>query len=146
MKDGYQVFYAKILIFRYIKKNCKTRVTSYELQVQISEIKFTNYEFKSPNYEFKSTSQNTKSTSCKIKCTSWEIKSTSQEIKSTSSSNETTSYAVNIRVKRENSESKILNFTSYFKLYCHCLASVELKPHTKVFEIFFPECGFEKCM
>ena len=41
---------------------------------------------------------------------------------------------MNIRVKRENSEFKILNFTSYKKLYFHCLTSVELKLHTKVLQ------------
>ena len=41
------------------------------------------------------------------------------------------------RVKSENSELKILNFTSYKKLSFHCLASVELKPHTKVLKSLF---------
>ena len=44
---------------------------------------------------------------------------------------------VNIRFKRENSQFKILNFTSYKKLYFHCLTSVELNPHTKGLKIFF---------
>ena len=40
----------------------------------------------------------------------------------------------NIRVERENSELKILNFTSYEKF--HCLANVSL-PHTKVLKNLF---------
>ena len=42
-----------------------------------------------------------------------------------------------MRVKRENSELKTLNFTSYKKLYFHCLVSVELKPHKKVLKKLF---------
>ena len=41
------------------------------------------------------------------------------------------------RVKRENSEFKILNFTSHKKFYFHCLAKLELKPHTKVLKNLF---------
>ena len=39
-----------------------------------------------------------------------------------------------IRVERENSEFKILNFTSYKKLHFHCSASIELNPHKKVLD------------
>ena len=106
------------------------RVTSLNLQV-------TSYEFKYTSYEYKFTSSNSKSAS-------WEIKSTSQEIKSTSWSNKTTSQIVNIRVKRENSEFKILNFTSYKKFYFHCLANVELKPHTKVLKNLFHNMALKK--
>ena len=42
-----------------------------------------------------------------------------------------------MRVKTENSEFKILNFTSYKKFYFHWLVSVELKPHTKVLKNLF---------
>ena len=44
---------------------------------------------------------------------------------------------VNIRVNRENSEFKILNFTSYKRFYFYCLANAELKSHTKVLENLF---------
>ena len=37
-----------------------------------------------------------------------------------------------MRVKRKNSEFKILNFKSYKKFYFHCSANDELKPHAKV--------------
>ena len=67
------------------------------------ESRVTSHEFESTSYEFKSTNQNTKSTSCKIKSASWETKGTSQ--------------IVNIRVKRENSEFKMLNFMSYKKSF-----------------------------
>ena len=36
-----------------------------------------------------------------------------------------------------NSEFKILNFTSHKKIYFHCLANVELKPHTKFLKNLF---------
>ena len=48
-----------------------------------------------------------------------------------------------MRVERENSEFKILNFTSYKKLYFHYLASVELKPHTKVLKNLFHNMAFK---
>ena len=44
---------------------------------------------------------------------------------------------INIRVKRENSKFKILNFTSYKNFYFHCLANAELKPHAKVLRNLF---------
>ena len=68
---------------------------------------------------------------------SCEIKSTGSEIKNTSLSNKTTSWIVNIQVKRENSEFKILNFMNYKKFYFHCLANAELEPHTKVLKNLF---------
>ena len=71
-------------------------------------------------HEFKFTSLKTKSKSCKIKSTSWEIKSKSW-------SNKTTSWIVNIRVKREWCEFKILDL-SYNKFFFHCLANAALKP------------------
>ena len=37
-----------------------------------------------------------------------------------------------MQVKKENSEFKIINFTSYKKFYFHCLANAELKSHTKI--------------
>ena len=124
------------------KWKCKTQVTSSNLRVTSSnssykfkstsyEFKSTSYEFKFMIYEFKFTSQDTKSTSCKIKSKSWETEIRRQEIKSTSESNETTSQMLNIRVKGENSELKMLNSTSHKKLYFHCLMIVELRPHTK---------------
>ena len=42
-----------------------------------------------------------------------------------------------MRVKRENSEFKILDFMSHNKFYVHCLAKLELKPHTKVLKNLF---------
>ena len=50
---------------------------------------------------------------------------------------------MNIRI--ENSEFKILNFTSCKKFYSHCLANVELKP-PQGFEKPFPQHGFEKSL
>ena len=50
---------------------------------------------------------------------------------------------VNIRVKKENSEFEKLNLTSYKKLYFHCLASVELKPHTKVLKNLVHNIAFK---
>ena len=44
---------------------------------------------------------------------------------------------VNIRVKRENSEFKTWNLTSYKKLYFHCLASAKLKSQAKVLKNLF---------
>ena len=103
----------------------KTLVTSYEF-------KFTSYELKFMSCKFKSTSCEFKPTSWKHKITSYMIKSTSQEIKSMSWSNKTNTYIANVRVKRENSEFKILNFTSYKKFYFYCLANAQRKPHTNV--------------
>ena len=107
------------------------------------QFKSTSYEFKSTSNKLKSTSQKTKSTSCKIKSTSWEIKSTSQEIKSPSLSSKTTRCILNIRVKKENSEFKILNFKSCKKFYFYCLPNAELKPHTKVLKKTFPQHDFD---
>ena len=51
---------------------------------------------------------------------------------------------VNIRVKRENSEFKILNFKSYKKFYFHCLANAELTPHTNVLKNLFHNMTLKK--
>ena len=60
------------------------------------------------------------------------------------------SYIVNIRLTKENSEFKILNFTGYKKFYFHCLANIEpWMLHlslTKRFGKSFPQNGFEKCL
>ena len=42
-----------------------------------------------------------------------------------------------MQVKKENSEFKIFNFTSYKKFYFHCLAKAELKSHMKVLKNLF---------
>ena len=51
---------------------------------------------------------------------------------------------MNIRVKRENAEFKILNFKSYKKFNFHCLANAELKPHTKVLKNLFNNMTLKK--
>ena len=40
-------------------------------------------------------------------------------------------------LKGKNPSSKIFNFTSYKKFSFHCLANVQLKPHTKVLKNLF---------
>ena len=51
---------------------------------------------------------------------------------------------VNIRVKRENSEIKILNLKTYKKSYFHCLANAELKRHMKVLKNLFHNMTLKK--
>ena len=46
--------------------------------------------------------------------------------------------------KRENSEFKILNFTSYKMFYFHCLANAELKPDTKDLKNLFHNMALKK--
>ena len=48
------------------------------------------------------------------------------------------------RVKKENSEFKLLNFTSYKKFYFHGLANAELKPDTNVLKKLFHNVAFKK--
>ena len=48
------------------------------------------------------------------------------------------------KFKRENSEFKILNFTSYKKFYFNCLANTQLNPNTKVFRNLFHNTALRK--
>ena len=116
------------------KSNLHQCMLLWKLRITSNQFKSASYEFKSTSCKLKSTSQNSKSTNGKIKSTSWETKNTSweiistcQEVKTTSQINKTTSQIVNMRVKRENSSFKILNFTSYKKIYFYCLENVKLK-------------------
>ena len=93
----------------------KTRVTSCEFQ-------FTSYEFESTSYGFKSTSSRV------------QVGAIKPRVRQT----------VNIRVKRENSNFKILNFTRYKNVYFHCAANSELKPHTKVLKNHFHNMALKK--
>ena len=72
---------------------CKTRVTSYELQVESlktwveslkARVKIQKCKFKSTSYEFKSTSYKFSFTSYEFNSTSYEFESTSYEFKSAS--------------------------------------------------------------
>ena len=54
------------------------------------------------------------------------------------------SYIANIRVKRGNSEFKILSFTSYKKFYFYCLVNAELKSDTKVLKNLFHNMALKK--
>ena len=123
------IFQSYYFSFHYVsndrgKVKYELRVASNKFEFTNYELKFTSYEFKSTSYEFKSTSYEFESASCNIKIAIW--------------SNKTTSYIVNIRVKRGNSEFKMLDFKSYKKCYFYCLANAELKPHTKVLKNLFP--------
>ena len=100
------------------------------------EFRSTNYEFRSTSFKFRSTSYQFKYISYEFKSTSQETKSTSWKIKSTILSNKNTNQIINIRVKRENSEFKTMNFTSY-KMFIFIAQRMLNLSHTKVLKNLF---------
>ena len=102
-----KTFYSIFGLILYYGKACLGFLPFFRGKVR-GELRVTNYEFKSTSYELISTSYEFKSTNYEFKFTSYEFKFTSYKFK----------------------------FTSYeFKFTS--LASVSLKPHTKILKNLF---------